>query len=74
LGVGRVLDPFAGSGSTLAAANAVGYRSVGVEMDPAYFTVAKGQSASWRRIKTEHLQSGRHRATCQLLGPNGRGG
>jgi len=42
LGVGRVLDPFAGSGSTLAAANAVGYRSVGVEMDPAYFTVAKG--------------------------------
>lgn len=33
LGDGVVLDPFAGSGSTLAAAEAVGYRSVGVERD-----------------------------------------
>lgn len=33
LGEGVVLDPFAGSGSTLAAAEAVGYRSVGVERD-----------------------------------------
>lgn len=41
LGEGVVLDPFAGSGSTLAAAEAVGYESVGVEMDPAYLAVAK---------------------------------
>lgn len=41
LGEGIVLDPFAGSGSTLAAAEAVGYRSVGVERDPAYIEVAK---------------------------------
>lgn len=41
LGEGVVLDPFAGSGSTLAAANAVGYRSVGVEMDERYVAVAK---------------------------------
>lgn len=41
LGKGVVLDPFAGSGSTLAAANAVGYESIGVERDPAYFTVAQ---------------------------------
>ena len=40
LGEGVVLDPFAGSGSTLAAAIAVGYQAVGVEMDPAYFKVA----------------------------------
>ena len=33
LGVGIVCDPFAGSGSTLAAASAVGYRSVGVDHD-----------------------------------------
>ncbi|MGI8945307.1 MAG: DNA-methyltransferase [Thermoleophilaceae bacterium] len=33
LGEGVVLDPFAGSGSTLAAAEAVGYASVGVERD-----------------------------------------
>lgn len=41
LGKGVVLDPFAGSGSTLAAANAVGYASIGVEKDPAYFSVAQ---------------------------------
>lgn len=41
LGKGTVLDPFAGSGSTLAAASAVGYHSVGVERDPAYVNVAR---------------------------------
>jgi hypothetical protein len=41
LGEGTVLDPFAGSGSTLAAATAVGYPSVGVELDRRYFTLAK---------------------------------
>jgi len=41
LGKGVVLDPFAGSGSTLAAAEAVGYASIGVERDQAYFELAK---------------------------------
>jgi len=41
LGRGIVLDPFAGSGSTLAAAEAVGYASVGIERDPQYVDVAK---------------------------------
>lgn len=40
LGEGVVLDPFAGSGSTLAAAQAVGYESIGVEKDPRYFELA----------------------------------
>jgi site-specific DNA-methyltransferase (adenine-specific) len=38
---GIVLDPFAGSGSTLAAAEAVGYESIGIERDPQYFEVAR---------------------------------
>lgn len=40
LGEGIVLDPFAGSGSTLAAAHAVGYEAVGVEIDPHYVKIA----------------------------------
>jgi len=41
LGEGVVLDPFAGSGSMLAAAEAVGYGSIGVELDPGYAQVAR---------------------------------
>ena len=40
LGAGVVFDPFAGSGSTLAAAEAVGYESIGVERDRRYFEMA----------------------------------
>lgn len=41
LGKGVVLDPFAGSGSTLAACKAIGYRAVGVELDPRYVSLAR---------------------------------
>jgi len=37
---GVILDPFAGAGSTLAAAEAVGYESVGVERDEYFFDMA----------------------------------
>ncbi|WP_247350159.1 DNA-methyltransferase [Ralstonia pseudosolanacearum] len=40
LGEGTVLDPFMGAGSTLAAANAVGYDSCGVELDEEFFALA----------------------------------
>ena len=40
LGEGIVLDSFAGSGATLAAAEAVGYQSVGIEKDTRYFNLA----------------------------------
>ena len=41
LGRGTIVDPFAGSGSTMAAANAVGYDSVGIERDRTYFSLAR---------------------------------
>jgi len=41
LGEGVVLDPFAGSGSTLAAAEAVGYQSIGIEKDERYFDLGR---------------------------------
>ena len=41
VGSGIVLDPFAGAGSTLAAAEAIGYQSVGVEKDRRYFEMAR---------------------------------
>jgi len=40
LGVGVVLDPFMGGGSTIAAAISVGYESIGIELDPAFFNIA----------------------------------
>ena len=40
LGKGVILDPFMGSGSTVAAASAVGYSSIGIEKDSAYFAAA----------------------------------
>jgi DNA modification methylase len=40
LGTGIVLDPFAGSGSTLAAAEAVHYESIGIEKDSRFFELA----------------------------------
>jgi len=40
IGEGVVLDPFMGSGSTLAAAQAVGYPSIGIEADPIFFQMA----------------------------------
>jgi site-specific DNA-methyltransferase (adenine-specific) len=41
LGHGVILDPFAGSGSTLAAANAIGYDSIGLEKDAQYIALAQ---------------------------------
>jgi site-specific DNA-methyltransferase (adenine-specific) len=40
MGTGVILDPFCGGGSTLAAAAAVGYQSIGLESNAEYFQMA----------------------------------
>lgn len=52
LGVGCVVDTFAGSGSTLAAAEAVGYESKGVERDATYFQAACKSIPALARLNT----------------------
>ncbi len=41
LGEGKILDPFMGSGSTVAAATACGLKSIGLELRAEYFSMAK---------------------------------
>jgi site-specific DNA-methyltransferase (adenine-specific) len=38
VGEGKILDPFCGSGSTIAACRAIGYESLGIEVDDIYFS------------------------------------
>lgn len=50
MGKGVILDPFAGSASTLAAAAHLGLDAIGIEMDDEYFKLAKAalpKLASW---------------------------
>jgi DNA modification methylase len=75
LGEGIILDPFMGAGSTIAAAIAVGYRSVGIESDPAFFDLSEkavpslaalSVNGTTRVIKTNHLVSLNGRGKSQL--------
>ena len=51
LGDGVILDPFMGAGSTIAAASAVGYASIGLEKDPTYFRMASDAIPALARIR-----------------------
>jgi DNA modification methylase len=51
LSEGTVLDPFTGAASTLAAAEAVGYRSIGIEKDARYFDTAREALPKLRALK-----------------------
>ncbi|WGJ88285.1 MULTISPECIES: DNA methyltransferase [Gordonia] len=57
MGEGVVLDPFAGSGSTLAAAEHIGYESIGLERDPHYFKVAKSAIPKLAQFATRSAQT-----------------
>ncbi len=50
LGEGIVLDPFAGSGSTLAAATACGLRSIGLEHNAEYFEMGRAAIPELARL------------------------
>jgi site-specific DNA-methyltransferase (adenine-specific) len=68
LGEGIVLDPFMGAGSTIAAAIAVGYRSIGVEADSAYYHLAEQAIPKLARLPFNGASSGRanHEAQTSL--------
>lgn len=50
LGEGVVLDPFMGSGSTLAAAEAVGYAAIGIERNAEYYAMCQRAVPALARI------------------------
>ena len=51
LGIGIVYDPFAGSASTLAAAEAIGYRGLGTERDASYYEMGCRAFAELARLQ-----------------------
>jgi DNA modification methylase len=64
LGEGIVLDPFMGAGSTIAAAIAVGYASIGVESDPLYYRVAETAVPALARLMPNSTFSYRGGTSC----------
>jgi site-specific DNA-methyltransferase (adenine-specific) len=52
LGEGVVADPFMGSGSTIAACEAVGIQSIGVERRREYFDLAKRAIPRLKALET----------------------
>ena len=70
LGEGTVLDPFAGSGSTLAAAEAVGYSSIGVEIDPRYVEVASSAISALAALEIPPVSRSTHPAARRPRAPH----
>ncbi|MBE9478375.1 MAG: helix-turn-helix domain-containing protein [Chloroflexi bacterium] len=64
LGEGVVLDPFMGGGSTIAAACAVGYASIGIESDPQFFAMARAAIPPLAALVPNGEP--KHRAPCTL--------
>jgi site-specific DNA-methyltransferase (adenine-specific) len=56
LGVGIIADPFMGSGSTVAAAEAVGVHCVGIERHDEYYRMARHAIPNLVTMKTPHIR------------------
>lgn len=61
LGTGVVCDPFMGSGSTIAAASAVGYQSIGIEVDPVFYKGAEAAIPKLAELKVKRASLPRGR-------------
>jgi DNA modification methylase len=51
-----VLDPFAGSGTTLAVAHRLGRRSIGIELKPEYADLARRRTSSFTLAESSHAE------------------
>jgi site-specific DNA-methyltransferase (adenine-specific) len=64
MGKGVILDPFMGSGSTIAAASACGLSSIGLELDPQWFRMAERAIPGLAALSLEHVNG--HGSSRQL--------
>lgn len=65
---GTVLDPFAGSGSTLVAARSVGRHFIGIELDPQFHRVASARLSGYSARQAQYVALEREEA--QAEGPD----
>ena len=62
---GVILDPFAGSGSTLAAANHVGYESIGIEVSGAYIEIAETAIPELEKVRCPDIPTDHGAFECR---------
>lgn len=64
---GVVLDPFAGSGTTLIAATLEGFDAIGIESEDAYAAIARARLAFWEEHRDDGLRIVAERARSERI-------